>query len=556
MANEKILNTRLQLKHDSLSAWNSSSIVLKPGEVGGAYVDVATKDANGNIIHVPTALLKIGENVENSTKTFKELPFVSALAADVYAWAKKEGIEVIDEGTGNVLSDVAWDVEKNALVLSRTAVATPDDLEEALENYYTKDEIDETILIVENNIINVRNRVTALEEKEKDYGDIVTHDVAEFATAAQGAKADAAAVKADVDAAFALRYTITEADAAIAAAEERAKKYADENDAQYHIVYDSTKKEIQLVAGADATKMTIDATAFIKDGMIETVELVQEDASGNKGQYLKLTWNDDGNDVTYVPVGELVDVYTAAANATEVQVAISNTNEVSATLVNGGVTTAKIADGAVTADKLANFAATTDKIDNGAITQTKIANAAVTSIKLDTDAVVTEKIKDAAVTTAKIADKAVTPDKLSETYLKANGSNVDENEFHLFTKNVLIGNTDTDSNDGGTPQTVAVNVPSFTYNDSEVATVDQIPTKPGDIGAAPAPIEGKEYLLNDGINAANDFAISAETIKFFVTDNNPLEVSATEILLNQKPVVVANTEEVYIFNCGTATTVI
>jgi hypothetical protein len=48
---------------------------------------------------------------------------------------------------------------------------------------------------------------------------------------------------------------------------------------------------------------------------------------------LKLTWNDDGKDVTYVPVGALVDVYTAEKNATEVQVAISNTNEVSATIV-------------------------------------------------------------------------------------------------------------------------------------------------------------------------------------------------------------------------------
>lgn len=123
-----------------------------------------------------------------------------------------------------------------------------------------------------------------------------------------------------------------------------AKDYADLNDAntEYHVEYDSTNKKIKLVAGADATKMEIDATAFIKDGMIETVELVQEDASGNKGQFLKLTWNDDGKDVTYVPVGELVDVYTAEKNATEVQVAISNTNEVSATLVNKGVTEEKL----------------------------------------------------------------------------------------------------------------------------------------------------------------------------------------------------------------------
>lgn len=142
---EKILNTRIQLKRDTLTNWNESSIVLKPGELAVAYVDVATTDAKGNIVHVPTAILKAGENVENSTKTFKELPFVSAIAADVYAWAKKEGIEVIDEGTGEVISDVAWDATRNALVLSRIDVVTPIELTNALQNYYTKGEIDALI---------------------------------------------------------------------------------------------------------------------------------------------------------------------------------------------------------------------------------------------------------------------------------------------------------------------------------------------------------------------------------------------------------------------------
>lgn len=141
----KQINTRLMLKHDSLTNWNESSLVLKPGEIGVAYVDVATKDSKGNVVHVPTALLKVGENVEGSTKTFKDLPFVSAVAADVYAWAKKEGIEVIDEGTGEVLADITWDASKNALVLSRIDVVTPTELAAALANYYTKSEIDTLI---------------------------------------------------------------------------------------------------------------------------------------------------------------------------------------------------------------------------------------------------------------------------------------------------------------------------------------------------------------------------------------------------------------------------
>ena len=146
----KQINTRIQLKHDSLVNWNSSSIVLKPGEVGVAYVDVATKDAKGNIIHVPTALLKIGENVDNSTKTFKELPFVSALAADVYAWAKETGLYVETTGEGEAVANVEWKATEThpngALVITKTDVVTPAELAEALTkalaNYYTKTEID------------------------------------------------------------------------------------------------------------------------------------------------------------------------------------------------------------------------------------------------------------------------------------------------------------------------------------------------------------------------------------------------------------------------------
>lgn len=139
MAN-KTLNTRIQLKRDSLTNWNESSLVLKPGELAVAYVDVKTTDAHGNIQHVPTALLKAGENVINSSKTFKDLPFVSAIAADVYAWAKKTGIEIVDEGEGEVISDITWENDK--LVFSRIDVITPAELAEALANYYTKAEID------------------------------------------------------------------------------------------------------------------------------------------------------------------------------------------------------------------------------------------------------------------------------------------------------------------------------------------------------------------------------------------------------------------------------
>jgi hypothetical protein len=83
---EKILNTRLRLKYDTWSEWvkvENTFVPLK-GEV--CIIDVpAETNADKSIIHEPAVLFKVGDG----EKTFKALPFVSALAGDVPAWAKR-----------------------------------------------------------------------------------------------------------------------------------------------------------------------------------------------------------------------------------------------------------------------------------------------------------------------------------------------------------------------------------------------------------------------------------------------------------------------------------
>jgi hypothetical protein len=95
MANEKILNTRVLLKYDTLANWNASTFIPKKGEMCIATVDTAQKDAKGNIVTVPTLLIKVGSGVEGAT--FSTLPFVSAPAADVYDWAKKDEATFVKE---------------------------------------------------------------------------------------------------------------------------------------------------------------------------------------------------------------------------------------------------------------------------------------------------------------------------------------------------------------------------------------------------------------------------------------------------------------------------
>ena len=75
----------------------------------------------------------------------------------------------------------------------------------------------------------------------------------------------------------------------------------------------------------------------------------------------------------YLPVNELVDVYTVAQGATAVQLAIDSNNVISASLVDGGVTTSKIAAQGVTSEKIAAQGVEGWNIKDGTITSNKLA---------------------------------------------------------------------------------------------------------------------------------------------------------------------------------------
>lgn len=160
---EKILNTRIQLKYDSLENWASANTLLKSGEVAIAYLppkgDGVAPDAIASGV-----LMKVGPG------NFNALPWVSATAADVYAWAKQaslpvENIDVQGEGyvAGNVISSIKFEDGKIKYTTATVATseglsiltgrvdileansATKDELQAAVEainigNYYTKAE--------------------------------------------------------------------------------------------------------------------------------------------------------------------------------------------------------------------------------------------------------------------------------------------------------------------------------------------------------------------------------------------------------------------------------
>ena len=88
MADNTLNNIRLSLKYDTLANWNTSSLVLNAGEVGIAVISdskTLNRDTAQTPDNTPPAIaLKVGDG----THTFSQLPWLQAIAGDVYAWAK------------------------------------------------------------------------------------------------------------------------------------------------------------------------------------------------------------------------------------------------------------------------------------------------------------------------------------------------------------------------------------------------------------------------------------------------------------------------------------
>ena len=90
----KNLNTRIALKYDSYQNWQTHNPILLKGEIAiaelpakGNKPGVGEPNAEGStpaIQNAPNILIKVGDG----TNQYNDLKFLSALAADVYSWAK------------------------------------------------------------------------------------------------------------------------------------------------------------------------------------------------------------------------------------------------------------------------------------------------------------------------------------------------------------------------------------------------------------------------------------------------------------------------------------
>ena len=214
MANEKILNTRIILKNDTLAAFNDSTFIPKKGEMLLASIDAVQH--NGQV--VPTYLIKVGDGEHK----FSELKYAAAQAADVYAWAKAASVSLnptsekleFKDATGNPIAGTAVDLSHFA---SDDALAALDAEVEGLSNRIDAIDTDTKYVF---SIVNNNLQIQVTDKAGTQIGELQTLPLvtdAELTTILEGyvttgalttARNEINGAFADVDAKFA-NYTTT-----------------------------------------------------------------------------------------------------------------------------------------------------------------------------------------------------------------------------------------------------------------------------------------------------------------------------------------------------------
>ena len=256
---EKILNTRIQLRYDSFTNWqkgNNDGIkdrgaLLKKGELAVAYVADAKTETTPNDGTHPI-MFKVGPGY------FNELPWASALAADVYGWAKKVRGESTDVDYTKTIKTKNEETGVETTTTSTITVQTAiDALYQAIET------------LSGDAGTSIAELITIINKNKEDIADIVT----EIGVASIGDKA-ATGLYAAIEAAQAAAEATAAADAT---AKANAAQAAAEATAAAALA--TARTEISAEIDADVTALE---TAL--DARLDVLEAIQHDTFATKAE--------------------------------------------------------------------------------------------------------------------------------------------------------------------------------------------------------------------------------------------------------------------------------
>ena len=357
---EKTLNVRIQNKISTYAEWQANkTIVLKSGEIGICVIPAET----GAVSQEPAVLFKVGDG----TKTWEQLSWVSAIAADVYGWAKSATkptytaseiknldnyisgkvqdtntkYQILqDENNGRKLTLQSKELNGDwTTVKTFTIPETVYTLAEGTTNGTVKFNGTDVAVhglgsaaYTNSNAYDSAGTGAAEAKKVKD---AVVNSVA--ATANKGieiagsAIAPTIGVKVDPDASNALTVGAAGLKVEIPAA------------AEYSIVKDQISTyaaTYHLTKGGVNTGVAIDIP---KDMVVKSGEVVTNPASQTAGTYLVLTLANATEDKVYINVGSLIEYVTSGSkDSDQIKINVSSDHKVTATLSNGSVTKAQL----------------------------------------------------------------------------------------------------------------------------------------------------------------------------------------------------------------------
>lgn len=423
----KTMQTRLQMKRDLYANWVEKNPQLLEGELAVVIIPAEA----GAVVQEPAVMLKVGaKNEAGELYNFNDLPWLSAVSADVYDWAKaaekpeysvdeivglkdREYRFVKDDEAGyqyhleyKGIGDADWVRVENSVInvpayddtyvvktvgnqeIAGVKTFSGGEIRISDQEYYVaisapQLQANQEVRLPEKG--GVLATTTDVSELRQYVGNIpsgytqetivayIDKKAEETLSAASGGSSESAASvlaalnthKTEAEAEFAKKVDkvegyslvsdteiarlanvdnyndsevrglisdnadaitlITNEDTGILA---QAKQYADENGAKYGIEYDSVNKKIKLIE--DGSTMEIDASDFIKDGMIETVTIGDDND-------LVITFNTAaGKEDIRLPLDQLVDIYTGVEGA-RVKVTVASDKSISAELVAGSI---------------------------------------------------------------------------------------------------------------------------------------------------------------------------------------------------------------------------
>jgi hypothetical protein len=332
----KTLKTRIKNRYDSLTNWSKTGVELLPGEI--ALVSVKTQqldEKTGNVVDVPAVLMKVGgykkdANGEDTTEiaSFSELPWVSALAADVYDWAKEQYAKDIDVAvtTG---SGTGAKTETKTLGAWLKATLEADAANAAASSANTA-------------------AIATLNKGDNDTGSVANTAKAKVTAAINALNLTNA--QATGEGTFVKTVTQTNGQIAVVKAKIAAN--------------DLPEITTSMIKPGDTAFTTLEAKLDDMDSKIANFKSgISHDYNSTTGNYVK--------NVAY-------DATTGKITVTKGGIGSGDVSE--AAIASNAVTTAKIKDANVTEAKLATDAVTTAKIKDGNVTDEKIGTVSASKV--------------------------------------------------------------------------------------------------------------------------------------------------------------------------------